>query len=76
MVEKEPSAKVYLYGSRVRGTAHSASDSDLRILLDMDKISPELEKETTYTLYDLEFDTGEVISPTVYLEKEWNTNIK
>ena len=76
VVEKEPSAKIYLYGSRVRGTAHSASDWDLLILLDRDKITPELEKEITYPLYDLEFDTGEVISPTVYLEKDWNTKYK
>ena len=60
---KEPSAKIYLYGSRSRGTAKNDSDWDLLILLNKDNISPEIEREITYPLYDLEFDTGEVISP-------------
>lgn len=74
--KKEPSAKIYLYGSRVRGTAVSDSDWDLLILLDKDKITSDIEKSITYPLYDLEFDTGEVISPMVYSEKEWNTKYK
>ncbi|MCD4772170.1 MAG: nucleotidyltransferase domain-containing protein [Bacteroidales bacterium] len=74
--KNEPSAKIYLYGSRVRGTAVSDSDWDLLILLDKDKITSDIEKSITYPLYDLEFDTGEVISPMVYSEKEWNTKYK
>ncbi len=74
--EKEPTAKIYLYGSRVRGTAASDSDWDLLILLDKDKITSDIEKSITYPLYDLEFDTGEVINPMVYSEKEWNTKYK
>jgi predicted nucleotidyltransferase len=74
--EKDSAAKVYLYGSRVRGTSNKESDWDLLILLNQEKISPELEKEITYPLYDLEFETGEVISPMVYSEKEWNTKYK
>jgi uncharacterized protein len=40
------------------------------------KISLEVEQELTYPLYDLEFDTGEVISPMIYSEKEWNSKYK
>ena len=70
---KDPSAKIYLYGSRSRGTAKSESDWDLLILLNRDKISIDLEREITYPLYDLEFETGEIISPMLYTENEWNT---
>ena len=76
ITEQEPKAKIYLYGSRSRGTAKSNSDWDLLILLNKDKISPEDEQKISYPLYDLEFDTGEVISPMIYSEKEWNTKHK
>lgn len=74
--ELEPRAKIYLYGSRSRGTPKSNSDWDLLILLNKDKISFEDEQKIIYPLYDLEFDTGEVISPMIYSEKEWNTKYK
>ncbi len=76
VTEQEPGAKIYLYGSRSQGTAKSSSDWDLLILLNKDKVSPEDEQKIIYPLYDLEFDTGEVISPMVYSEKEWNTKYK
>jgi len=68
-----PKAEVYLYGSRARGIYNTDSDWDILILLKRDKITDEEEKEITYPLYDLEFDTGEVISPMVYTENDWNT---
>ncbi len=73
VLDRDPSAKVYLYGSRARGTMKSDSDWDLLILLNKDKITADVEKNVTYPLYDLEFEIGEVISPMVYSEKEWNT---
>ena len=73
---KAPSAKIYLYGSRSRGTAKTDSDWDLLILLNKENISPEEEKEITYPLFDLEFEIGEVISPMVYSEREWNSKYR
>lgn len=73
VLDRDPSAKVYLYGSRARGTMKNDSDWDLLILLNKDKITAEMEKNVTYPLYDLEFEIGEVISPMVYSEKEWNS---
>ncbi len=70
---KDPSAKVYLYGSRARGTTKPDSDWDLLILLKKDKITTEVERNVTSPLYDLEFEIGEVISPMIYSEKEWNS---
>jgi predicted nucleotidyltransferase len=74
--DKEPFAKVYLYGSRARGDMKSDSDWDLLILLNKDKITSEVEKNVTHPLYDLEFEIGQVISPLVYAENEWNTKHK
>ena len=76
ILEQEPKAKIYLYGSRSRGTAKSNSDWDLLILLNKDKITPEEEQKISDPLYDLEFETGDVISPMIYSEKEWNTKHK
>ena len=52
--EKAPSAKIYLYGSRVRGTARSESDWDILILLNKEIITLEIKESITYPLYDLE----------------------
>lgn len=41
-----------------------------------DKITYDDEIKITYPLYDLEFETGELISPMVYSEKEWNSKYK
>ena len=71
--EQDSSAKIYLYGSRAKGNARKDSDWDLLILLNRDKITSEIENEITSPLYDLEFETGEIISPMVYTLKEWNT---
>ena len=73
VIEKEPSAKIYLYGSRVRGNSKNDSDWDLLILVNKEKITYEIEKNLTDSLYDLEFDSGEVISPMIYSEQEWNS---
>jgi predicted nucleotidyltransferase len=73
IIDKEPTAKIYLYGSRAHGTSKNDSDWDLLILVNEDQVSYELEKKLTDSIYDLEFDTGEVISPMIYSEKEWNS---
>ncbi len=73
VLDRDPSAKVYLYGSRARGTMKPDSDWDLLILLNKDKITSDVEKSMTSPLYDLEFEIGEVISPMIYSETEWNT---
>lgn len=76
VTEQDPGAKVYLYGSRSRGTAERNSDWDLLILLKKNSISLEDEQKITSPLYDLKFDTGEMISPMIYSEKEWNSKYK
>jgi len=76
VLEQDLLAKVYLYGSRARGTMKPDSDWDLLILLSNEKITMDVERKVTYPLYDLEFEIGEVISPIIFSEKEWNTKHK
>ena len=71
--QNAPLAKIYLYGSRVRETSHVESDWDILILLARDKITNEIEGKITDPLYDLEFEIGEIISPMIYSENEWNS---
>lgn len=72
----DPLAKVYLYGSRAKGTSHAGSDWDVLILLSTDFVTTELEQKITSPLYDLEFDTGEIISPSVYACSEWHSKYR
>lgn len=73
IIENAPYAKIYLYGSRARKDSHTESDWDILILLNHDKISNETEEKITDPLYDLEFETGQIISPMIYSENEWNS---
>lgn len=66
-----PDAQAILYGSEARGEARTGSDIDLLILLDKDNISPKEEDKITAPIYDLEIETGTVISPVVMTRKAW-----
>ncbi len=74
--DSDPSARIFLYGSRARGNARPDSDWDLLILIGKEEVTPEDEKRITWPLYDLEFETGEVLSPMVYSEQEWYSKYK
>ncbi len=39
--------------------------------MNRDKISFEDERKISYPLYDIEFDTGKLISPMIYTVKDW-----
>lgn len=71
--EAAPTAQVILYGSEARGDAREDSDIDLLILLDGDKLTLKDEAAVTYPLFDLELETGVIISPMVALKKSWNS---
>ena len=67
-----PDSEVYLYGSQARGSAKKLSDWDLLILLNRPGISFALETKFMDDFYDLELETGEVISPLIYSKTDWN----
>ncbi len=68
-----PNATVILFGSVARGDDKKNSDIDILILVDQDQISYADEKRIKYPLYDLEFETGKIISPIVFSRKDWET---
>ncbi len=73
VAESEPTATVILYGSHARGEGKKHSDFDLLILVDSDKLTNGDEKRIKNPLYDLEFETGKIISPLVLSRKDWET---
>ncbi|MEO6723222.1 MAG: nucleotidyltransferase domain-containing protein [Ferruginibacter sp.] len=66
-----PGATIVLYGSYVRGDNKRDSDIDILILVDKDKVTVPEVKSITYPLYEIEFDTGIIISPLVLSKKQW-----
>lgn len=71
-----PNATVILYGSQARGDYKHGSDLDILILLDKDTITREDEKMLKYPLYDIEFETGKIISPLVLTKTDWESRHK
>jgi predicted nucleotidyltransferase len=71
--EVEPSAIVILYGSFARGDNHEGSDIDLLILIEGESANREVQKRIKYPLYEIEFETGQLISPLVFARKDWET---
>ena len=71
---KYPDSEIYLYGSQARGDGNYLSDWDLLILMDSDTVSFEEETKIINEFYELELETGEVISPLVYSKTEWIKN--
>lgn len=67
-----PNSEVFLYGSRARGNPKKQSDWDILILISHSKITFDLEKRIIDSLYDIEIETGEVISPLIYSKKDWD----
>ena len=71
-----PDAIVILFGSQARGDYNEHSDFDILILLDKERITREDEKKVKYPLYDIEYETGKIISPLVLSKKEWEMKHK
>jgi predicted nucleotidyltransferase len=69
----DPTATVILYGSFARGDNNKDSDIDLLILVDKHSLTPQESKKITYPLYDIEFETGQIISPLVLTRTDWET---
>ena len=76
ILEKEPDARIILYGSRARGNPHPESDWDILILLKKENIKPDIIESIHDSLYDYGLETGEVFSTMIYSEKEWNNKYR
>ena len=71
--QTDPNATLILFGSYARGDNRADSDIDLIVLVDneSEKIPRADQIKITYPLYDIEFQTGTIISPIVYSKKAW-----
>ena len=74
--QTDPDAEAYLFGSRARGDHHSGSDWDILILVDAQKVTNEIEDQFRDKLYDLELETGQVISVFIYPKNYWDGSLK
>ena len=66
-----PGAQTILYGSEARGDAREDSDIDLLILLPEDKVSPEREHSIVSKLFEIELQSGVVISSLIMTKHQW-----
>lgn len=69
---KYPDAEIYLYGSQARGDSKKYSDWDLLILLNRQSIPFDLETKLMDDFYDVELETGAIISPLIYAKSDWD----
>lgn len=69
----DPNAAIILYGSYARGDYNENSDIDLLVLINKETVTRADQKRIKYPLYDIEFETGTIISPMVFSKKEWET---
>ncbi len=68
----DPNAEAYLFGSRARGNEDADSDWDVLILINENEVTDEIEDKFRDGLYDLELETGQIISIFIYPKKYWN----
>jgi len=71
VLELNSDAEVILYGSRVRGEAHSESDWDILILLPI-VVDLQEEQRFRYHLLDVEMEYGQAFSVQVKSKVEWH----
>lgn len=66
-----PQVQTILYGSEARGDARPDSDIDLLVLVDTDKLTYTDRERIMAPFYDIELDTGVIISTLIMPRKEW-----
>lgn len=70
--ESEPDAEVILYGSRARKDSDAQSDWDFLVLLE-GPVDDERIDRIRHRLYEIEWESGEVLCSVIRSRKEWNS---
>jgi predicted nucleotidyltransferase len=73
--DKDPKAIAYLFGSRARGDFHPDSDWDILILVDANPVTNEIEDNFRDDLYDIELESGQIISAFIYPKGYWKSTL-
>ena len=68
----DSAAQAYLFGSRARKENRSNSDWDILILVDDHEISNSIEDKFRNELYEIELETGQLISSIIIPKDFWN----
>ena len=72
---KDPNAEAFLFGSRARGDNRPDSDWDILILIDNLDITNEIEDKFRDDLYNLELESGQIISTFIYSKDYWQNRL-
>lgn len=72
---KDPNAEIYLFGSRARGDFHGNSDWDILILVDNLKVTNEIDDKFRDELYNIELESGQIISTFIYPKAYWKDSL-
>ena len=72
--ETAPDATLILYGSYARGDEREDSDIDLLVLLNKEKITCDDRMQVISPVFDIELETGTLISLFFFPKKTWEIN--
>lgn len=75
IASQDPGAQVFLFGSRARHTNRPDSDWDILILVDNPQVSDEVENKFRDVLYDIEIESGQIISSLIYSKSVWKNKM-
>ena len=73
---QDPKAQAFLFGSRARGDNKPDSDWDILILINNQAVTSEIEDRFRDVLYNIELESGQIISTFIYPKSFWNNTLK
>jgi len=71
IIDQDPKAEIYLYGSRARGDNRPDSDWDILVITPRNKVTFDYESNLRDPIYDIELESGQIISLIVYSKADW-----
>ena len=74
--KQDPTAQAFLFGSRARGDNKPDSDWDILILIRNKTVTSEIEDRFRDVLYNIELQSGQIISAFIYPKTFWQNNLK
>ena len=74
--EQDPSAQAFLFGSRARGDNKPDSDWDILILINNQIVTSDIENKFRDVLYNIELESGQIISTFIYPKSFWQKNLR
>ena len=74
--KQDPTAQAFLFGSRARGDNKPDSDWDIIILVNNQSVTNEIEDRFRDVLYNIELESGQIISTFIYPKSFWDKTLK